>query len=105
MPKSKHWTQENAVLKQRENKEKILELRVKNEHYYTDIAHESRHQKGLCRYCFYLQDPGFAGQALTSYICPMCHQERMNSDTNVPPICPNCAKANHLCSQCGADID
>ena len=42
-----------------------------------------------------------AGDALTEWNCQLCGKSAINSDTNVPKLCADCAKKTGRCYQCG----
>lgn len=42
-----------------------------------------------------------AGDALTEWKCQLCGRSAINSDTNVPQLCDDCARITGRCHQCG----
>lgn len=56
-----------------------------------------------CRPCYYR--PVVGGAALTPYICPVCHQERVSAMTVIPALCETCADAQGVCRRCGQALD
>ncbi len=56
-----------------------------------------------CRRCYY--NPVVGGAALTPYICPVCHLERVSAITVVPALCESCADAQGVCRCCGQALD
>lgn len=41
------------------------------------------------------------GDALTEWNCQICGISAINSNTNIPKLCENCARATMRCYQCG----
>lgn len=62
-------------------------------------------QKGYdifkAEYCITDHSKEIAGDALTGWCCSLCGAHAVNSDTNVPKLCYNCAQTTGRCSQCG----
>lgn len=52
-------------------------------------------------YCQTDHSMEFGGDALTSWTCKLCGANAVNSDTNVPEICANCARITGRCMYCG----
>ena len=46
----------------------------------------------------------FAGQAFTSFSCPICGETLHYPNTNVPRVCSKCSKQYHICQDCGQVI-
>ena len=57
----------------------------------------------LCKRCMY--STTLAGQAFTSWKCGICEKEDLNSNTDTPVLCLNCAKQHKLCMDCGTDLN
>lgn len=52
-------------------------------------------------YCTTDHSLEIAGDALTEWKCQLCGTSAINSDTNIPKLCENCAKITGRCYQCG----
>lgn len=52
-------------------------------------------------YCTTDHSLEMAGSALTEWECELCGTSAINSDTNTPKLCENCAIETGRCNQCG----
>ena len=62
-------------------------------------------QKGyeIFGYDYCIQDHSIegGGDALTEWKCEICGKSEINSDTNTPVLCWNCAMKTNRCNMCG----
>lgn len=67
----------------------------------TDIDKNHRVNYGECIACYYFSSH-MGGSALTPYTCKLCGESNMNSNTNCPVFCSQCATDNDICCRCGS---
>lgn len=70
-----------------------------------DEEREKRREKQLCKYCYYINSGGVAGQAFTSSTCAFCQKDTMFSTTHTDALCLECAQENRVCKECMADME
>jgi hypothetical protein len=70
-----------------------------------DVDRDARLEAGECLTCYYLRRPRVGGSAMTTWWCGLCGTPCRHGSTAVPKVCPPCSDANHLCRECGGDLD
>lgn len=68
-----------------------------------DPEREKRLKAQECILCFYSLKAG--GSAVSYVVCGLCDEEVGSGSTNVPRLCPDCARAHRLCGHCGGDLE
>jgi hypothetical protein len=72
--------------------------------YHSDSDKINRLDKGLCRYCYYINTDRIGGSVVTQFDCRICGKEEFYVNTDTDNFCLNCAIEHKLCKHCGAEI-
>lgn len=90
------WATDIAIERQRTIIRKSINL-------VNDPEKKKRLETSMCKICFY-QEGRIGGAAMTHQPCGICGKDQLYSSTATDVLCRECAKENHLCKQCGADV-
>lgn len=83
----------------------IAKMKVKIELYDEDPDKTKRLNENLCKSCYYVNNGGWGGQAITVKNCEDCGKEMTFASTNTDCFCNACALRNNICKHCGGEMD
>lgn len=79
----------------------LAAIRVKKDKYTNEYRIKKGYEIFGDEYCSGHNRFESAGQALTPWTCKICGYHDVNSNTNVPTICVECANITSRCMECG----
>lgn len=93
------------ALKNARAKHQITSIIKRAENLKTDPEKQKRLEMNLCLCCYYVNNTRIGGAAITHRPCGLCERDMSFGSTATDVVCSDCAEANNLCKQCGADIE
>ena len=84
----------------------VNSVRKKLARYVLDQDVKTRiSDKGLCKYCYYIETSRVGGSAMTTIHCPLCAEAMHFNSTSVDFVCKNCSATRYVCRRCGQKMD